>query len=43
MVCLKEVLLADRMTKQGRTPAQIRQAIIKGEWQTTQFPELPGR
>ncbi len=43
MVCLKEVLLADRMTKEGKTPRQIREAIIKGEWQTAQFPELPGR
>ncbi len=43
MICLKEVLLADRMTKEGKTASQIREAIIKGEWQTAKFPELPER
>lgn len=31
-MCIKEVLLADRMHKQGKSPAAIRQAIIRGEW-----------
>jgi hypothetical protein len=33
MVCLKEVLLANRLHKAGKTPAQIREAIIRGDWQ----------
>ena len=31
-MCIKEALLADRMHKQGKSPAAIRQAIIRGEW-----------
>jgi hypothetical protein len=31
-VCIQEALLTDRLTKAGRTPAQIREAIIAGEW-----------
>jgi hypothetical protein len=31
-VCIQEALLADQMTKQGRSPSQIREAIIRGEW-----------
>jgi Protein of unknown function with PCYCGC motif len=30
--CLKELYYAYRMTKMKRTPAQIRQGIIAGEW-----------
>ncbi len=32
-VCLKELYFAYNQTKQGKTPAQIRAAIEKGEWQ----------
>ena len=31
-VCMKEVYYSYAQTKKGRTPAQIRQGIIKGEW-----------
>jgi len=31
-VCLKELYYSYSMTKKGRTAAQIRQGIIKGEW-----------
>ena len=30
--CLKELYYAYAQTKKGKTPAQIRQGIIKGEW-----------
>jgi len=33
MVCIKEVLLANRLHKQGKTAAQIREAIIRGDWE----------
>jgi len=33
-VCIKEVLLADQLTRDKKTPAEIRQAIIRGHWQT---------
>jgi hypothetical protein len=31
-VCLKELYYSYSRTKKGKTPAQIRQGIIKGEW-----------
>jgi hypothetical protein len=31
------------MTKEGKTPSQIREAIVRGDWQTAQFAELPGK
>ena len=31
-VCIQEALFTDRLTKLGRTPAQIRSAIIEGQW-----------
>jgi len=34
MICIKEVLLADRLHRQQKTPAQIRRAIIAGEWKS---------
>jgi hypothetical protein len=37
MVCLKEVLLAYRLHKTGKKPAEIRQAIIRGDWQYEEF------
>lgn len=33
-ICIKEALLADQMTQQSKTPAEIRRAIISGKWQT---------
>lgn len=32
--CIKEAFLAAQLTKQGKKPAQIRDAIIRGEWRT---------
>jgi hypothetical protein len=32
-ICIKEALLASRLTKAGKKPAEIRQAIIRGDWQ----------
>lgn len=32
MICLKEVLLAYRLHKLGKKPAEIRTAIMKGDW-----------
>lgn len=32
MICLKEVLLTHRLHKAGRKPAEIRKAILAGEW-----------
>jgi hypothetical protein len=31
-VCQKEAVLAYQLTKKGKTPAQIRTAIIRGDW-----------
>ena len=31
--CIKEALLASRMHKAGKKPAEIREAIIRGDWQ----------
>jgi hypothetical protein len=31
-VCLKELYYSYSQTKKGKTPAQIRQGITKGEW-----------
>jgi len=33
-VCLKELYYSYSMTRKGKTPAQIRQGIMKGEWKT---------
>jgi hypothetical protein len=33
MVCRKEVLLADQLNKKGISAADIRKAIIRGDWQ----------
>lgn len=33
-VCLKEAVLSYQLTKKGKTPAQIRAAIIHGDWQS---------
>ena len=33
-VCLREAVLAYQLTKKGKTPAQIRVAIIRGDWKS---------
>lgn len=33
LICIKEALLVEQMTQRGKSPAEIRQAIIRGEWQ----------
>ena len=37
--CMKEAVFAYQQTKLGRTPAQIRAAIERGEWQKVQFED----
>ncbi|MEJ2007592.1 MAG: CYCXC family (seleno)protein [Acidobacteriota bacterium] len=34
LICIKEALLARQMTRRSETPAEIRQAIIHGIWQS---------
>ena len=36
-ICQKETLLAERMTNEGKSPADIREAIIKGAWRRQQL------
>ena len=36
-VCIQEALFTEKLTKAGRTPAQIRAAIIGGEWRTVEL------
>jgi hypothetical protein len=36
-VCIAEALLADKLTREGRTPAEIRAAIIRGDWRTVEL------
>jgi hypothetical protein len=31
-ICMGETFFADQMTKQGKTPAEIRDGIIRGDW-----------
>jgi hypothetical protein len=33
-VCIQEALYTEKLTKAGRTPAQIREAIIAGQWRS---------
>ena len=37
--CMKEAMFAYQQIKLGRTPAQIRAAIERGEWQKVQFED----
>jgi hypothetical protein len=37
--CMREAMFAYQQTKLGRTPAQIRAAIERGEWQKVQFED----
>ena len=36
-VCVQEALLTDKLTKEGRNPSQIREAIIRGDWRTVEL------
>jgi Protein of unknown function with PCYCGC motif len=36
-VCIQEALFTEKLTKEGRTPAQIREAIIRGDWRTVEL------
>jgi Protein of unknown function with PCYCGC motif len=40
-VCVKEAFFAYEMTKQHKTPAQIRAAIMRGEWKTVNINQPP--
>ena len=33
-VCVQEALLTEKLTKEGRTPGEIREAIIRGDWRS---------
>jgi len=33
-ICQKEAVLSYQLTKKGKTPAQIREAIIRGDWKS---------
>jgi hypothetical protein len=32
-ICVKETFLTFQLTKQGKTPSQVRKAIVRGDWQ----------
>ena len=32
LICIKETLLTEQMTKQGKTAAEIREAVIRSDW-----------
>jgi hypothetical protein len=36
-VCVAEALFTEKMTKEGRTPAEIREAIIRGDWRSIEL------
>ena len=36
-VCVQEALLTEKLTKEGRSPSQIREAIIRGDWRTVEL------
>lgn len=36
-VCIQEALLTEKLSREGRTPVQIREAIIRGEWRTVEL------
>jgi len=38
-ICIAETFLAFQMTKQGKTPAQIRAAIIRGDWKRAEIKQ----
>ena len=35
-MCMREAFLAETMTRSGKTPAEIRAAIVRGEWKSAQ-------
>src|SRR5258708_15078289 len=42
-VCQKEAVLAYQLTKKGKTPGQIRAAIIRGDWKSVDMnPYIAG-
>ena len=36
-VCVQEALLTEKLTREGRTPAEIRAAIIRGDWRNVEL------
>jgi Protein of unknown function with PCYCGC motif len=36
-VCIQEALLAEKLTKEGRSASEIREAIIRGDWRTVEL------
>jgi hypothetical protein len=36
-ICVQEALLTEKLTKEGRTPAEIREAIIRGDWRSVEL------
>ena len=41
-ICMKEVFYANQQTKLGKTPAQIRAGIIRGEWKSIDLEAAAG-
>jgi hypothetical protein len=35
-ICMKEAFLADQLTRRGKTPEQIREAVIRGDWRSAE-------
>ncbi|MCU1328106.1 MAG: hypothetical protein JWN34_3476, partial [Bryobacterales bacterium] len=33
-MCMKEAFLAETMTRAGKSPTEIRTAIVRGDWQS---------
>jgi hypothetical protein len=40
-ICLKEVLLADAMTREGASATDVRQAIMQGAWKSVAVEDRP--
>ncbi|HZS08260.1 MAG TPA: CYCXC family (seleno)protein [Blastocatellia bacterium] len=38
LVCMKETLLAEKLNKEGKSAADIREAIERGEWKEVEMP-----
>jgi Protein of unknown function with PCYCGC motif len=36
-VCVQEALLTEKLTKEGLSPSQVREAIIRGDWRTVEL------
>lgn len=36
-VCVQEALLTEKLTNEGRSPSQIREAIIRGDWKNVEL------